>query len=332
MSQKVQIPKKKDLLTPLVSPGNVRIVEVGLRDGLQNESHSPDVKVRRELLHQLVKAGAQSLEVGAFVSPKWVPAMACSEELVEAVLVDQKNKIISENVQLSVLVPNEKGMETALRLGVQEIAVFAACSESFSQKNINCSIEESFQRFDVVAKLATAHQIKIRGYLSTCFGCPFEGAVDRSLVIENVQRMLDLGVYEVSLGDTIGVASAGDVERLLHPLLALVPPARLAGHFHDTRGQALVNILKAYNMGITSFDASIGGLGGCPYAPGATGNVATEDVVYLFNSMGVNTGLNLERLVQTNQWLSQHMGRKLSSRVSLANLSKSTIKMKGEMS
>jgi len=300
----------------------IRIVEVGLRDGLQNESKFPDETVRKELLLQLIDAGSKSLEVGAFVSPKWVPAMACSEALFSSVLKDQNSHLIPNDVQLSILVPNEQGMDVAIKLGVKEIAIFAACSEGFSQKNTNCSIKESFQRLEVVAKMAYKHNINVRGYLSTCFGCPFDGSVDVSQVVENVKRMLDLGVYEVSLGDTIGIASAGDVERLLSKLLTFVEPRLLAGHFHDTRGQALVNILKSFEMGITTFDSSIGGLGGCPYAPGATGNVATEDVVYLFNSLNKTTGLDINKLLKINNWLSQKMGRTLSSRVSLADLPK----------
>lgn len=305
---------------------SVSIVEVGLRDGLQNEAQYPDVEVRKDLLAQLINAGVRSLEIGAFVSPKWVPAMACSEQLVESALKNQAQQRIPKEAQLSVLIPNEKGMETAIKLGVKEIAIFAACSESFSQRNTNCSIEESFQRLSVVSQMAQAHQIKVRGYLSTCFGCPFEGAVDSLRVVDNVKRMLDLGVYEVSIGDTIGVASAGNVEALFSQLLSSVKPSLLAGHFHDTRGQAVANILKSYEMGITTFDSSIGGLGGCPYAPGATGNVATEDVVYLFNSMNVSTGLNLEKLIQINQWLSQKIGRTLSSRVGIAKTSSNSSK------
>jgi len=298
----------------------VRIVEVGLRDGLQNEAQFPDAATRRELLHHMVEAGTKSIEIGAFVSPRWVPAMACSEELVKSVLADQKNKIISDDIHLSVLIPNEKGMETAVKLGVNEVAIFAACSEGFSQKNTNCSIDESFKRLAVVARKALSQNIRVRGYLSTCFGCPFEGSVDMSKVAQNVKRMLDLGIYEVSLGDTIGIASAGNVETLLNKLFSFVQPHQLAGHFHDTRGQALVNILKAYEMGITTFDSSIGGLGGCPYAPGATGNVATEDVVFLFNSLNISTGLKLDKLIVINRWLSKKMGRSLSSRVGIAGI------------
>ncbi len=296
----------------------VRIVEVGLRDGLQNESIEVSAETRHELLQKLVRAGLTSIEVGSFVSPKWVPAMAASEDLFKRAISEQHNQVIPQNIAMSALVPNEKGMEAVLRLGVKEIAIFAACSEAFSQKNTNCSIAESFIRLQAVAKLALENGVKIRGYLSTCFGCPFEGPIERNRVVENVQRMLDLGAYEISLGDTIGLASAGDVEKLLTTLLLKFKPSILAGHYHDTRGQAVANILKSYEMGLTVFDASIGGLGGCPYAPGATGNVATEDVIYLFNSLGVDTGVNLASLLEINQWLSQAMKKLLPSKVGLA--------------
>jgi hydroxymethylglutaryl-CoA lyase len=302
----------------------VKIVEVGLRDGLQNESVMLDVDTRHQLLHRLSRSGLRCIEVGSFVSPKWVPAMAPSEELFRRALQDQRQGLLPAALSISGLVPNEKGMELALRLGVKDIALFAACSESFSQKNTNCSIAESFDRLRAVAHLAVKNQMQIRGYLSTCFGCPFEGAVAIETVADNVQRMLDLGVYEISLGDTIGLAGAGDVERLLSRLLARFPASILAGHFHDTRGQATANVLQAYQMGLTVFDASIGGLGGCPYAPGATGNVATEDVIYLFRSLGVDTGVELSELLEVNQWLSRAMNKPLPSRVGLASQSRTS--------
>lgn len=299
--------------------GPVRIVEVGLRDGLQNESAEVGVQLRLELLQRLVDAGVTNLEAGSFVSPKWVPAMACSEELFERALAEQRQGRLPSNVVLSALVPNEKGMESVFRLGVEEVAIFAACSETFSKKNTNCSVAESFERLKRVASLASSHGIRIRGYLSTCFGCPFEGPVSRDKVADNVERMLALGAYEVSLGDTIGLAGAGDVESLLNLLLARFPATALAGHFHDTRGQATANVLRAYQMGLRVFDTSIGGLGGCPYAPGATGNVATEDIVYLFNSLGVFTGIDLNHLLAINQWLSRSMNKNLPSKVGLAS-------------
>ena len=297
---------------------SVRIVEVGLRDGLQNESTFVSVETRHLLLRKLVDAGLRNLEVGSFVSPRWVPAMEPSEELFARALKDQADGIIPSETAMSALVPNDKGLEAVLRLGVREIAVFAACSETFSQKNTNCSIDESFKRLSSVMQRAAQEGIRVRGYLSTCFGCPFEGPVRLEAVATNVERLLAMGAYEVSLGDTIGLASAGDVEKLLEHLLRRVPATLLAGHFHDTRGQAVGNVLRAYQMGLRVFDSSIGGLGGCPYAPGATGNVATEDLVFLFNSLSVSTGLDLQRLLDVNQWLSQQMNKPLPSRVGLA--------------
>lgn len=296
----------------------VTLVEVGLRDGLQNETISLPLAVRLELAQSLSLAGLRRIEIGSFVSPKWVPSMEMSEELTKLVLQKQSNGEISTETQFSALVPNEKGMEKAISSGVKEVSLFAACSESFSWKNINCSMAESFKRFKKVAKMANDNNIKIRGYLSVCFSCPFEGKVDFRVVEENVQRFIDLGAFEVSIGDTIGAATAGDVEILFLSLLGKFSAALLAGHYHDTRGQALANILKSYEMGLRIFDSSIGGLGGCPYAPGASGNVATEDVVYLFNGMKIDTGIDLQMLVAISDSLAGHMNRKLSSRVTHA--------------
>lgn len=292
---------------------NVRIVEVGLRDGLQNESSELSVEQRYDLYEKLAQAGCQDIEIGAYVSPRWVPQMAVTPQLVT--LIESENNRKKSKVRTSVLVPNEQGMLMAIDAGVKEVAIFAACSESFSQKNINCSIAESFARFKPVMKLAKQHGIRVRGYLSTCFGCPFEGAVSEKKVISIVKKMHELGVYEISVGDTIGVAHPAQVESLFKKLKKIVPAKKLAGHFHDTRGQALANILAAYNAGIRTFDSSIGGLGGCPYAPGAAGNVATEDVVYMFDGMKVKTGLKLDRLIETHQWLQPSINHPLSSKV-----------------
>lgn len=296
----------------------VTIVEVGLRDGLQNESVLLPLQVRLDMAQALSDAGLRRIEIGSFVSPKWVPAMEMSDELTKLALERQKNKIIDPTTEFSALVPNEKGMEKAISSGIKEVSLFAACSESFSFKNINCSMQESFARFKTVAQLAQAHQIKIRGYLSVCFACPFEGAVDINVVVENVQKFMDLGCFEVSIGDTIGAATAGDVEQLFSMLFKKFSATILAGHYHDTRGQALANILKSYEMGLRVFDSSIGGLGGCPYAPSATGNVATEDVIYLFDGLKANTGVDLQKLVVASNSLSLHMGRQLASRVTNA--------------
>lgn len=293
----------------------INLVEMGLRDGLQNEKTLIDVATRIEMAVRLAKAGARRIELGAFVRSDWVPQMAGSKEVVTAVLNLQKKGQISKNIIFSALVPNEHGFQDALATGIKEIAIFAACSESFSKKNINCSIEESFARFLPVMALAKKHKIKVRGYLSVCFGCPFEGPVPEARVVKLAHRMFKMGAYEISIGDTIGVAHVGQVESLLKKLKIKVPLKNIAGHFHDTRGQALANIERAYQLGVRTFDSSLGGLGGCPYAPGATGNVATEDVVYMFQGMKVKTGLNLQKLVDMNPWVSQKVNHELPSRV-----------------
>lgn len=297
----------------------VKIVEVGLRDGLQNESTQLSVLQRFELLEKLIDAGTKTFEIGAFVSPKWVPQMAVSKELTELTLSKFPNQ---KKYQASVLVPNELGMKGALETRIKEIAIFASCTESFSRKNINCSIEESFQRFEPIMKAAKKNKIKVRGYLSVCFGCPYEGDVSEKKVIELAKRLYKLGCYEISIGDTIGIATVNQVTSLFKKLKKAIPVSKLAGHFHDTRGQALVNILAAYGVGVRIFDTSIGGLGGCPYAKGATGNVATEDVVYMFEGMNVSTGLQLEKLIEINHWLEPQMNHALSSRVGKVGLLK----------
>ncbi|MGE9745680.1 hydroxymethylglutaryl-CoA lyase [Bdellovibrio bacteriovorus] len=294
---------------------SVVIVEMGLRDGLQNEKTVLDADTRVEFARRLILAGTKRVEIGAFVSPTWVPQMAGTAEVVQKTFALVKSGSIPKKTEFSVLVPNERGMMDAIASGVKEVAIFAACSESFSLKNINCSIDESFKRFELVMALAKKHKIKVRGYLSTCFGCPFEGKVSEAKVVKLAQRMHKLGVYELSIGDTIGVADVGQVESLFRKLKKVVPVKKLAGHFHDTRGQALANILAAYKLGINVFDTSLGGLGGCPYAPGATGNVATEDVVYMFHGMGVKTGLNLDKLIEINPWMAEKIQHPLPSKV-----------------
>lgn len=299
---------------------SVQIVEMGLRDGLQNEKKFLSSQVRVEFAQRLVQAGLQRIEVGAFVSPKWVPQMAGTAEVVQGVRALQKEKKVSAKTQISVLVPNEQGMQEALKSGIKEIAIFAAASETFSQKNINCSIEESFKRFEPVMALAKKHKIKVRGYLSTCFGCPFEGKVSEAKVVALAKCLHKLGCYEISIGDTIGIAHAGQVQSLFKKLKKVVPVGKLAGHFHDTRGQALANILAAYQVGVKVFDTSLGGLGGCPYAPGATGNVATEDVVYMFSGMKVNTGIKMKELLSANKWVGEQMQQELPSRLGKVGL------------
>ena len=291
---------------------SVQIMEVGLRDGLQNETHSLSVADRVEFVEKLIAAGVQRIELGSFVRADKVPQMANSAEITSTVVQKYGKKIRG-----LVLVPNEVGMLGAIQTTIKEVAVFASCSESFSQKNIHCSIAESFSRFESVFKLAKKNKMRVRGYLSTCFSCPYEGPIASKKVVELAKRLYKMGCFEISIGDTIGVATPEDVTRLFKALKKSVPVAQLSGHFHDTRGMAVANIFAAYQQGVRIFDSSLGGLGGCPYAPGATGNVATEDVIYLFDGMGVKTGLNLEKMVKINKWVSQKIGKTLPSKVGL---------------
>jgi hydroxymethylglutaryl-CoA lyase len=302
---------------------SIKIVEVGPRDGLQNEAQILSHNVRLEFGRRLADAGIKKLELGAFVSPKWVPQMAGSAELFDTVLKLQKNGRFPRDVELSALVPNIRGMEDALAAGVRHVAVFGSASESFSKRNINCSIEESFERFAAVVDLAKQNRVKVRGYLSMCFGCPFEGEVSEAVVVKLAKRLVKMGIYEVSIGDTIGVADPGQVRRLGAKLVRAVGADKLAMHFHNTRGIALANILASLDLGIRVFDSSLGGLGGCPYAPGAAGNVATEDVVYMLQEMGLKTGLDLPKLIALNHWMADQMGRPLPSSVGKAGLPKS---------
>lgn len=289
----------------------VTIVEMALRDGLQNEKVVLSTEARLEILKRLLEIGSRRIEVGAFVSPQWVPQMAGSMEITQAAM---KMKV-PKGTEFSVLVPNEKGMLMAIESGVKEVAIFAAASESFSKKNINCSIDESFERFKPVMALAKKHKIKVRGYLSTCFGCPFEGKVSEAKVVQLAKRLHQLGCYEISIGDTIGVANPTQVQSVFKKLKKAVPVKKLAAHFHDTRGTAIANILEAYQLGVTVFDASMGGLGGCPYAPGAAGNVSTEDVAYMFQGMGVKTGLDIDKMVAIYPWLTEKIQHTLSTKV-----------------
>jgi hydroxymethylglutaryl-CoA lyase len=301
---------------------SISIVEVGLRDGLQNEKTVIPTSAKIEMAVKLAASGVKRMEIGSFVRPDWIPQMAGSAEVVKGVLALQKQGKIPKDVEFSALVPNEKGFRDALEAGAKEVAIFAACSESFSKKNINCTIDESFERFKPVMKLAKQNKIKVRGYLSVCFGCPFEGDVPEARVVSLTKAMIQLGVYEVSIGDTIGVANAGQVESLFKKLRLKVNPKKLAGHFHDTRGQALANIQKALQLGIKTFDSSVGGLGGCPYAPGATGNVATEDVVYMLNGMKLKTGIDVTKLIEMNSWIEGHVQHSLPSKLGKVGLLK----------
>lgn len=289
----------------------IRIVEVGLRDGLQNEQQILSLSTKLNLIDRLIASGIKDMELGAFVSPKWVPQMSDSKKVINRQFA--KNK---RGMKYSALVPNIKGMENALETNIKEVSLFTACTDSFCKKNINCTVEESFQRFEEVARLAKKNKIRIRGYLSASFGCPYEGEVKAAKVVKYTKRLLALGCYEVSIGDTIGIANPKQTEKLTKHLLKYFPKKKIAMHFHDTRGMALANIVKSLEAGISSFDSSIGGLGGCPYAKGASGNVATEDVVNMLHEMGYDTGIELRKLIQTAQWLQSKMKRKLPAKLS----------------
>lgn len=296
-------------------PSKVRIVEVGPRDGLQNEKQTIPTTVKVELINRLAEAGLQSIEVGAFVSPKWVPQMADSAKVFAAIKKLPK-------VSYPVLTPNMQGFEAALAAGATEVSVFAAASETFSQKNTNCSIAESLERFRPVAEAAKAANIKVRGYVSCVLGCPYEGEIAPLAVADVAQALFEMGCYEISLGDTIGAGTPEKTKAMLEAVARRVPLKKLAGHFHDTWGMAIANIYAALQSGIAVFDSSIAGLGGCPYAPGATGNVATEDVVWLLQGCGIDCGVDLVALVDTGAWISAKLGREPASRVTRAVLAR----------
>ncbi|MGE0527528.1 MAG: hydroxymethylglutaryl-CoA lyase [Bdellovibrionales bacterium] len=299
----------------------VEIVEVGPRDGLQNERRTLSVDSRFNFIQHLVASGLRRIEVGAFVSPKWVPQMTGSRELIQRLYQNKRTMIkVAKQVRFSALVPNVKGMMDAMETPIEEVAVFGACTESFSKKNINCSIGESLERFREVIRLARAHKRRVRGYLSVAFGCPYEGAVPEKKVVELVEAYLKLGVYEISIGDTIGVATPRQVQSLLKKLSGRAPVKRLALHLHDTRGTALANVLAGLQSGVRVFDSSFGGLGGCPYAQGASGNLSTEDLVYMLHGMKVETNVDLEILLKYESIMQTEMGHKLSSRTGLAGL------------
>ena len=292
-------------------PESVTLVEVGPRDGLQNESKTIPLTAKLQLIGDLADAGHTVIEAGSFVNPKWVPQMADSEDVFAG--IERR-----PGVRYTALTPNLQGFERALAAGADEVAIFAAASEAFSQKNINCSIDESLQRFAEVMAAANAANIPVRGYVSCILGCPYEGQISPSAVADVTSKLLDRGCYEVSLGDTIGTGTAGSMQRLLDVLLAEHDPTKLAVHCHDTYGQALSNILVALQNGIATVDSSVAGLGGCPYAKGASGNVATEDVVYMLNGMGINSGLDLDKLIAAGNRISTTLGRANGSRTALA--------------
>lgn len=280
----------------------VKIVEVGPRDGLQNEKTPLTLLDRKNLILDLMQTGLSNIEVGSCVSAKWVPQMAMSDQLFAEL---PKHP----NISLSLLTPNIKGFEAALAVGCQEVAVFTAASQSFTQKNINCSIEESFAKFADIFAAAKQHNIKVRGYVSCIVDCPYEGAIEPKVVAQVTERLLNMGCYEVSLGETIGTATPDRVKQVWDACLASTDASVLAGHFHNTYGMAIANIYQSLQQGIRVFDSSIAGLGGCPYAKGASGNVSTEDLYYLLSNMGLNTGINLDTLMTASQNISQVLQR-----------------------
>ncbi len=286
---------------------SVKIVEVGPRDGLQNEKVTIPTQVKIDYITALGDAGLRVIEAGAFVSPKWVPQMADTTDVYRDIPKDP-------GVEYPVLVPNMRGLERAIEAGVKSIAIFTASSETFNKRNINMSIDESFENYAPVVMRARGEGMRVRGYVSTAFGCPYEGQVAPEKVLEVSARLLDLGCYEVSVGDTIGVGTPMQVQGVIGMLLQVIPASKLAMHFHDTRGTALANTLAALELGIATFDASSGGLGGCPYAPGASGNLATEDLVYMLDSMNIVTGVNLNRLVQASTIIAPYLDHPLPGR------------------
>lgn len=304
------------------SPEEVRIVEVGPRDGLQNESGLLSVEDRTAFIERLADAGLRHIEAGSFVSPRWVPAMAGSDQVIAGIRRRQ-------GVRYTALTPNLTGLQRALDAGVREVAVFAAASETFSQKNINCSIDESVRRFAAVCEAAQQAGVAVRGYVSCAMGCPYQGDVPASEVARVTGLLMQMGCYEVSVGDTIGVGTPRQVQQVLETCMERTDVSQLAVHFHDTYGQALANILAALQLGIATVDSSVAGLGGCPYARGASGNVATEDVVYMLHGMGIETGIDLHALVRTGQWICRRLQRPVQSRVSVAT---GTLSSDGEAS
>ncbi|XHE15231.1 hydroxymethylglutaryl-CoA lyase [Agrobacterium deltaense] len=294
-------------------PQTVKIVEVGARDGLQNEGAEVSTAIRIELIERLAAAGLTVVEAGAFVSPKKVPQMAGSKDVFQGL----KRR---RGTTYPALVPNMKGFEAAIETGVTEIAVFVSASEGFSQHNIACSRAESIERLRDVAEAATDRDIRMRGYVSCIAGCPYDGAVAPDDVAAMAEALVALGCYEISLGDTIGVGTAGQIRKLIEHISTRIPRKKLAMHFHDTYGQGVANVLASLEEGISIFDSSVAGLGGCPFAPGASGNVATEDVVYLLHGLGIKTGIDLMAVARTGDWISRHLGRANAARAGKALL------------
>ncbi len=289
----------------------LKIVEVGLRDGLQHESQIVPTRIKLALIQRLADAGLSVIEATSFVSPKWIPQLADHTELLRAI---EQN----EGVHYPVLVPNLQGFEAAILAGAKEISIFTAVSETFCNKNINCSIEESFARFEPVMFAAKQQNTSVRGYVSCVLGCPYEGEIALSVVASVAERLFEMGCQEISLGDTIGIGTPSKAKAMVNAVAKKVPLQNLAVHFHDTYGQALANIYAVIELGIQTIDSSIAGLGGCPYAKGAGGNVATEDVVYMLNGMGIKTGVNLEKLIAAGQFICEYLQQTTRSKVALA--------------
>ncbi|WCJ65509.1 MULTISPECIES: hydroxymethylglutaryl-CoA lyase [Agrobacterium] len=302
-------------------PRNVKIVEVGARDGLQNESAEVSTAIKIELIERLAAAGLPAVEAGAFVSPRKVPQMAGSKEVFQGLRR-------RPGTAYPALVPNMKGFEAAIEAGVTEIAVFVSASEGFSQHNIGCSQAESLERLRDVAEAAASRNIRMRGYVSCIAGCPYDGAVAPDDVAAMAEALVALGCYEISLGDTIGVGTAGQIRNVVERVATGIPREQIAMHFHDTYGQGIANVLASLQEGISVFDSSVAGLGGCPFAPGASGNVATEDVVYLLQGLGIETGVDLMGVAKTGEWISRHLGRPNAARAGKALLA---AKQEGDM-
>lgn len=292
-------------------PASVRMVEVGPRDGLQNEAVTVPTQIKIDFINRLSDTGLSVIEATSFVSPKWVPQLADHQEVYLGITK-------KPHVSYPVLVPNERGFELALAAGVKEIAVFTTPSEHFSQRNTNASVTESLEKITAITQLARENQIRVRGYLSCVLGCPYEGEIEPERVTDLAEELLRLGCYEISLGDTIGIGTPGSTKKLLESVLAKVSVDNLAVHFHDTYGQALANIYVALEAGIRVVDSSVAGLGGCPYAKGATGNVASEDVLYMLNGLGIETGVDLEKLIAVGQFITTFLAKPVQSKVSLA--------------
>ena len=299
-------------------PKQVKIVEVGPRDGLQNEKEAVPAQVKIELVDRLSRAGFANIEAASFVSPKWVPQMATSAEVMAG--IERRAGTL-----YSALTPNMQGFEAALAAKADEVVIFGSASEAFSQRNINCSIAESIARFEPVAKAAKDHGLRLRGSISCAFGCPYQGEVPLDAVADVVARMRDLGCDEIDIADTIGVSTPRKTQAVMETAARAFALERISGHFHDTYGQALANIYASLELGVAIFHSSVSGLGGCPYAKGATGNVATEDVVYMLNGLGIETGIDLDLVVDAGAFISQHLGRKGASRAGNALLAKKTM-------